>query len=689
MSHDVFVSYSHRDAEAAGALRSLLEAARLSVFIDFTALRSGDRWLDRLQRSIAECRTFVVLLGAEGVQRWVGAEVNAALVRHHGPQDDGERLPIHPLLLPGADADRLPPFLAQFQADRWQPGDPLPEALLQALKDRQPRAPSAMPIEGCPFVGLASYRRDQAHLFFGRRAEVLQALACLGDQQQRGPEAARSAGGDGYWRWLQVEGHSGSGKSSLVHAGLLPMVEAGALWPRTGLERWRVLAPMRPGERPAERLAELLEHALHDDPGQRNLGERHARFLQRDDPRALTQALCGLRQPGEGLLLVIDQFEELYTFAQESERLAFDRQLAEALADADCPLFVVSTVRSDFLDRMEQALPRLAAVYNHCCKPFRLPPIGRTGLREAIEAPARLAGVDVSAVLEALLQQAEGEPGALPLVQHALRVLWAETEGSSQPLAEAQRLRTIRADVLARRGGLAGMLRDEADNLLGRAERELPPGGRQAALELLLALTHPGPEGRHTRRRIRRAEAVAAAFPADAERGEKVLQMLAGERSLARPSDAAAGTFRLVTVGTESGPAGPVDFVDLIHETLLRRRVGGGEGQPGEPYWPALFDYVEAHKHRPELLRELDRDRRDFDDGLALARWSRLPPRRRLNAYAALPLAPMSERAQFLRRARRLWRARVLAGGLLASALAVWVAGGGRRTACANWPTGR
>jgi TIR domain len=92
----VFVSYSHNDREAALNLRDQLERAGLAVFHDDDddGIRGGDLWLDRLQKAVDTCGGFVVLVGRDGVARWVGAETQAALNRYFGPHDDADRLPI-------------------------------------------------------------------------------------------------------------------------------------------------------------------------------------------------------------------------------------------------------------------------------------------------------------------------------------------------------------------------------------------------------------------------------------------------------------------------------------------------------------------------------------------------------------------------------------------------------------------
>jgi hypothetical protein len=167
-SYHVFLSYSRNDLEAAAQLRGQLDRCGLSVFKDDESIRSGDLWLNRLQAAVDACGSFVVLVGWDGVRRWIGAETQAALNRHFGPHDDAERLPIFPVLLGDTQAEQLPAFLRLFQATRWNGADSLPERLRAQIRDRTLIA-SAIKFEGCPFVGLAAYRMDQAPLFFGRQ----------------------------------------------------------------------------------------------------------------------------------------------------------------------------------------------------------------------------------------------------------------------------------------------------------------------------------------------------------------------------------------------------------------------------------------------------------------------------------------------------------------------------------------
>jgi formylglycine-generating enzyme required for sulfatase activity len=636
-----FLSHNGADAAAAETLRSMLAKAGVEVFHAETSIGSGDRWISRLESALAGCRAFILLVGREGVNfnYWNGAEVQVALGIHLNKKNkDREQLPIHLVLLPEADPELLPSLLKIFQSVRWSPGELLPPGLCDALRHgvQQQSARKEPAFIGCPFRGLGAFGRQHAELFFGRRFETLQALAGLGDQQQADPHLLEDEGSSGkFHRWLQVEGNSGSGKSSLVMAGLLPLIESGALWSRTGLVEWKVLDPMRPGRDPVGRLAEALEHGLKTEPAQRDSLAVSKRLAA--DDRALSFAIRDVKVPGRGHLLVIDQFEELFTMSGEESRRRFDGLLANALSDPDCPLFLISTVRADFLDRFDQ-LPRLEALYNDRCKRYFLPAITPAGLREAIELPAKLAGIDVSEVTTAMLAEARDEPGALPLVENALLQLW-----------HAPRPQKLEGTEFHARGGLAGMLSSSADQLLSSIEREIPKG-RLAALELLLRLTHISSDGRHTRQRVSRAEAVQAAGNGDDALGERVLNLLSGGRVGGRPDDEVR-PIRLVTTGVE----GEQPYVDLIHETLVRTRLRTAEsGTPlTEPYWPTLHAYIRANRNRDIARQQLALQVDRWQTSRGFTRWSNLALWSQLSSYARLRPVRGSIEERFLKQSRR------------------------------------
>lgn len=586
----VFISYSRTDREACIALRLALEQAGLNVFQDENTIRTGDRWVTKLEEALRNCSAFVVLIGSDGIQRWVGAEVQVALLRHLSPHDDAERLPIFPVLLDDAKPEALPIFLKLFQIEQWTPTKQLPKDLIQAIQTHSIRINSQHDLEDrCPYLGLSAFTRNDVRFFFGRRQEVLEALSCLGDQQGTNPGNLNKSGGSVYHRWLQIEGNSGSGKSSLVQAGMLLMIEQGALWARTGFDQWTIIGPMMPGKKPLEKLAETLEQGLIRDPEKRDSLGRLNRLKEDKSGLALASTIKDFKQPqaNGAFLLIIDQFEELFTFAEEDERKQFDRLLSNALQDTNCPLFLISTVRTDFLDRFEY-LQNLQTIYNSHCKRYFLPTISAKGLREVIEQPARLAGLDVREVTTVILNDAENEIGALPLVENALTLLFQHQQEPNK----------LSGDYYRQQGGIAGMLSEEADKLLARIEHAVP-SGRIAALELLLRLTRINDEGQHARQRITLEEAITVAGDGNDESGRRVIAMLSGQRDINLLNTEHQNVLRLITLNEESGQ----HYVDLIHETLIRTHNKDEKTGKLIGYWPTLYNHIDKNRDR-ELFRQ-------------------------------------------------------------------------------------
>lgn len=667
---EIFLSYSRNDDKAANALRKALEVKGLQVFKDDISLRSGDRWLTKLQEAVRGCSAFVVLVGRDGVRRWIGAEVEVALIRHLQPHDDKDRLPIFPILLGDATPENLPPFLALFQVTRWNGKEDLPEALTTALRDRQACFDSGLAFKGDLFLGLSAFTSKETRQFFGRRRETLEALAGLGDQTESNPEQRTNFSGNAYTRWLQIEGNSGSGKSSLLQAGILPMIERGALWARTGIEDWQILGPMMPGSNPVKMLADVLVRKL-DDPARSPLTIEGLQQRFQDTQEGFANLLRERRSGDGAFLLVIDQFEELFTFADDAPRKAFDALLAKALQDKECPLFVISTVRADFLDRFDQ-LPSLATIPTSLGKRYFLPSISEQGLREVIDGPARLTGLDVSEVRAAILEDAREEmAGALPLVENALNILWKEREGNR-----------LSGEKYRSKGKLAGMLASQADILLADIEAEsgMAGRGRHGALELLLRLTCVNDDGRNTRQRISRQDAILTAGGGREDIGERIVRRLSGDRDQNASSMIHQG-LRLIVVTIERDAAGEplkdadkklIGHVDLIHETLIRAR---GRDEKGKPvgYWPTLFDYIAKNASRGDDLRRLKKQALNWSNSRGLGRWWHLAGRADRSAYRLLAVRQSSVEARFLCWSRRAGRASMGLASLAVLGFAFWI----------------
>ncbi len=189
------------------------------------------------KQAINHCNSFIVLIGREGVGRWVGAETQVSLNRYFSSHDDAKRLPIFLIPLGDCKPDTLPAFLQLLQATSWNSSEPLSDALLEQISNRAIVANKVSSFSGKPFVGLFAYRVDQAPLFLGRQQQTLDVLYFFGP-----------CPGLAVVRWLKISGSSGSEKSSLMNAGLLPLIDNSWLFSRTGYSHWLRIRPKTSGE---------------------------------------------------------------------------------------------------------------------------------------------------------------------------------------------------------------------------------------------------------------------------------------------------------------------------------------------------------------------------------------------------------------------------------------------------------
>jgi WD40 repeat protein/DNA-binding SARP family transcriptional activator len=278
----------------------------------------------------------------------------------------------------------------------------------------------------CPFKGLAPFEADDAEFFFGRERLVDELVARLADVPL-----------------FVIVGPSGSGKSSLLRAGLLP-----ALPPESML--------VRPGERSAAELRAVLDRV----------------------------------PPGERIVLAVDQFEDLFTSSvDEHERQAFVDALVEAAWDPERRALILIALRGDLFGRLGSYVELADLVGpNH----ILLGPMTTSELRRAIEKPAEQTGLEVEpALVDALVEDVAGEPGGLPLLSTALLDLWREREGQSLSFAAYERTGGVRSAV--------GRHAEAAFRTLNEDEQKL-------ARRILLRLVNGGGGEALTRRRATRVE---------------------------------------------------------------------------------------------------------------------------------------------------------------------------------------
>jgi WD40 repeat protein len=428
----------------------------------------------------------------------------------------------------------------------------------RVLAAAEPR-PGAVTVS--PYRGLAVFGEQDARWFFGREA----AASALLDRM------SRLLAGAGL---LVVSGASGAGKSSLLRAGVLPRIRADGLAAAPEAASWpcALFTPTRaPLDELALRVAPLagadaaaVRRGLATDPDGFALTARQAALAGPPGPASEPNGRPAQRDQLRPcrLLLVVDQFEELFTqCAEEGQRRAFITALhAAAIAghgpDQTRAALVVLGMRADFEARCAD-YPQLAGPVQDR---YLVTAMTERQLRMAITEPAKKSGSRVDDDLTGLLlaEMRTGQPGTfgagvLPLLSHALDQAWQYRTGQAVTLADYERT-----------GGIEGAVATTAQ----RAFERLTPGQQAAARQVFTRLTATSAEGVDYADRATKAELTAGKSPAEAQDVEAVLEAFAAERLLTL----AAGT------------------VELSHEALLTA-------------WPLLRDTWLADTHADRIVR--------------------------------------------------------------------------------------
>jgi WD40 repeat protein/transcriptional regulator with XRE-family HTH domain len=319
-----------------------------------------------------------------------------------------------------------------------------------------------------PFKGLRAFGEGDAENFFGRETLVQQLLARLGE------------GGD-LSRLLAVIGPSGSGKSSVVRAGLIPALRRGGL---PGSENWFIV-DMLPGKHPFEELEASLLRVAVNPP-------EHLLSQMKDGSRGLLRAVHRILPVDESveLVLVIDQFEEVFTLVEdEAERALLLENLATAVLDERSRLRVVITLRADFTDKPLRYVD-FGEMLNRRFE-FVLP-LTPDELERAILSPAQRIGLKLEkGLVSTIIREVGNQPGALPLLQYALSELFDKREG-----------RTLTNKAYQEIGGVLGALGRSAEAIYDG----LDESAQLAARQLFLRLVTLGEGTEDTRRRVLREE---------------------------------------------------------------------------------------------------------------------------------------------------------------------------------------
>jgi WD40 repeat protein/tRNA A-37 threonylcarbamoyl transferase component Bud32 len=406
-----------------------------------------------------------------------------------------------------------------------------------------------------PYKGLRAFQEADALDFFGREALTAHLLTRLAPAPSQG-EGRR----EGDSRFLAVVGPSGSGKSSVVKAGVLPTLRRGGL---PGSDKWFVVE-MLPGPHPLEELEiGLLRIAAHQPGG---LMEQ----LRRDERGLSRAARLVLPSPDSTLLLIIDQFEEVFTLIEDkAEARHFLDSLYAAVTDPRSPVRIILTLRADFYDRplMYPDFSELMSKRTEVVVPLTTDELAR-----AIAGPAERVGAQLEpGLVTDIVADIREQPGALPLLQYALTELFERREGR---LLTQTGYRAI--------GRVMGALGRRAEEVYAA----LDPASQDAACQLFLRLVTLGEGVEDTRRRVLRTELISLT-------PQLPLQSLGEGAAGERVMDAVIETFgKARLLSFDRDPATRGSTVEVAHEALLRE-------------WKRLHEWLDASRADVRLLRLL------------------------------------------------------------------------------------
>ncbi len=530
----LFISHSSADNEAALDLAERLRQRGFeSLFLDFdpeAGIPAGRKWEDELYAQLRRADA-VIFVDSERSVGSIWCAVEVSLARSVGK-------PVFPVVV--AETPHLQILADTQRVDvRQQPElavDRLVDSLRQAGLD--PSDSFSWDARRSPFPGLHAFAPEDAAVFFGREREIERVVELLHPTLERGSG-----------RFVAVVGPSGSGKSSLVNAGVLPRL---ARQPSD----WTLLPRMVPGIQPLSRLARTLRSGFAS-AGETLAQDEIVERLERD-PDALAGLVNELAEltDNTAILLVLDQTEELLTRASSTERKAFLRLVDHAL-HSDCPLWVLATVRSEFLTGVSSDV-KIAEIIQDSVV---IEPLSRPRLPDVIERPAQRGGIQFEpGLVQRMIEDTIGGD-ALPLLAYTLLQLYEHSSnGGTVTLSDYEAV-----------GGVIGALRVRADGVLDELNRY---GDGELVIPTLIKLATIEHEGEPTARRVRRS--------ALTEGENRIIESFVAARLLKVEGDGEQAT------------------VEVAHEALLRQ-------------WAPLQKALESSRHSIQMRSEIERAARDWE----------------------------------------------------------------------------
>jgi WD40 repeat protein len=475
--YDIFLSFSSADRPTVEALDGRLRQLGVRPFLDRHELRPGLPWIAAIEDAMNRSLAAAIVVGPHGFGNVQQYERDLAVVR----QSRDREFPVIPVLLPGCET---PPtgFLELLTWIDLREGYERPGALegLMAAARRQPTPSAGLRSTICPYMGLEPFREEDAPFYCGRDAAIADLVARVREHS-----------------FVAVVGRSGSGKSSLVFAGLLPALRR----QRPGVV-WDALS-LRPGAWPLRELAKAFE------PQSSGMGaivreksiDDAVEALRGGQPEMLSHVVAtrldGAPEKPDRLLLYVDQWEELYAMAPPAEHAepakrhaedveAFVTLLSTLASDPRSRATVVLTVRADFYGPLMRHLA-LARILPH--QQVNIGPLTREDVRAAITTPSKKAGLkfEPPTLVDEILDDAGTDEAMLPLLQYALKETWRR-----------RREDALTASGYTEAGGVGRAIQVTAD----RTYAALTDPEKAIARRLFLGLVTPGEGREDTRARI-------------------------------------------------------------------------------------------------------------------------------------------------------------------------------------------
>lgn len=486
--YDLFLSYNSLDhaeiSQILAKLRKLPDS--LNTFIDRETLTLGKHWFNEIQNALLNSRAIAVFYGKNGLGRWQNLEMMLAMDLQATTRPDYSRTLVIPVLLAGADLEKAPRFLLLNTFLDLRSPDTQSHNLIRLAQTVLMRNPSQQialdflqPRDALrnPYRGLDYFREEDAPLFFGRD-EVAQKLLHKIKTNSL----------------VALVGNSGSGKSSVVHAGLLPLLRR----QHAPDPMWEIIVciPAQGNVNPFHNLARAFLKSWNYAPDE-IVNKRKDTEKTLRDTLSLSDCVAQTLEisKADKLLLVIDQFEELITYEKpngdkhSSDFEPFAKLLLNAANSLECT--VLLTIRGDYYGTVTERHAQLAGLIEKGT--VTLNRLNDAQLREIIEKPAILSGGKLqSGLATRIIEDVAKQPGNLALLEFALTLLWNYQE-DGWLMHEAYENKV---------GGLEGAIRNKADEVLD----SLIISNRQlalAALTRLVRVSSSEEDGGDTRQRIK------------------------------------------------------------------------------------------------------------------------------------------------------------------------------------------